>query len=258
MDPVVGHLAGGDEGAGRLPEPADIVALVDHVLQGYRGPLSGKRLLITAGGTSEAIDPVRVVTNRSSGHQGYALAEVAARMGAAVTLVSASDRSFALDVARQVSLTKVTSAAEMAEVVLREAAAADVIIMAAAVSDFTVAPATEKLKKSNGMPTLTWSPTVDILATILERRRSDQIIVGFAAETTDVATNAQTKLAEKPVDILVVNDVSQPGVGFQAPTNAVTLMGPSFDPEVIGITSKEAISELILTRVSAMFERGAQ
>ena len=258
LEPAVGHLAGGDEGVGRLPEPEVIAATVRSLVDGWRGRLSGRRVLISAGGTSEAIDPVRVLTNRSSGRQGYALAEVAARMGAAVTLVSASARDLALDVRRSIEVVPVTSAAQMAEAMVSRAPNADVVIMAAAVSDFTVAAAPQKLKKADGVPTVHLVPTQDILSSLLQVKPSGQIVVGFAAETDDVMAHADAKMSTKPVDLLVVNDVSRSDAGFGSTMNEVTILSLDAEPEVVTLTSKEAVSERILARVSAMFARGAQ
>jgi len=258
MEPVSGHLAGGDEGVGRLPEPEAIFQTITGILDGYRGPLTGKRVLVTAGGTAEPLDPVRSLTNRSTGHQGYALAEVAARMGATVTLVSAAARDVALDVRTQIRVVRATTANEMATVVLNEAPTSDVVVMAAAVSDFTVAAQSQKIKKTDGVPTLTLETTRDIVAALLEQRHEGQVVVAFAAETTDVLAHAKAKLARKPVDLLVLNDVSQAGVGFGAATNEVTLLTADGEVTPVPLASKEAISERILTRVIAMFARGAQ
>ena len=258
MEPVSGHLAGGDEGVGRLPEPEAIFQTITGILDGYRGPLTGKRVLVTAGGTAEPLDPVRSLTNRSTGHQGYALAEVAARLGATVTLVSAAARDVALDVRTQIRVVRATTANEMATVVLNEAPTSDVVVMAAAVSDFTVAAQSQKIKKTDGVPTLTLETTRDIVAALLEQRHEGQIVVAFAAETTDVLAHAKAKLARKPVDLLVLNDVSQAGVGFGAATNEVTLLTADGEVTPVPLASKEAISERILTRVIAMFARGAQ
>ena len=258
MEPASGHLAGGDEGVGRLREPDEIAELCRAIVRGYRGPLTGKHVVVSAGGTSEALDPVRSLTNKSTGHQGYALAEVASRLGATVTLVTAATRRVALDVQRAITVVPVTSAADMAVAVLGLSGEADVVIMAAAVSDFTLEPADHKIKKDAGAPTLQLRPTQDIVATLLERRHPGQVLVAFAAETTDVEANALAKLARKPVDFLVLNDVSAPGVGFASATNEVTIFTPDGAREVLSMASKEAISEQILTRVASTFAQGAQ
>ncbi len=256
MPPVEGQLAGGDQGTGRLPEPEEIVALVTATLRGYRGELSGRRVLVSAGGTSEPLDPVRSLTNRSTGHQGYAIAEAAARQGAAVTLVSAATRDLALDVRHLITVRAVQTAAEMAQAVLTNAADADVVIMAAAVSDFTVDPAAQKLKKDRGVPSVALRPTQDIVAALLDQRTPGQVVVAFAAETTDVMENARRKLAAKPVDLLVVNDVSQPGVGFASATNQVTILAPDGSTEFVQMASKEAVAQRLLARVITTLTQG--
>jgi len=257
LEPDVGPLAGGDVGAGRMREPLEIAELVRKMLRGFEGPLSGRRVLITAGGTREPIDPVRVLSNRSSGRQGYALAEVARRLGASVTLVSTVDRALALDVVRDVEVVKVQSAAEMHEEVMSRVDGVDAIIMAAAVSDFTLRASKEKLKKDEGPPTLVLEPTQDIVLDLVAKRSAGQVIVGFAAETNDVAQHALEKLRRKSVDLLVVNDVSAPNTGFEHTTNEVTLLGRDERVERVPLQSKEAISYEILARVASLLSQGA-
>jgi len=257
LEPDVGPLAGGDVGAGRMREPLEIAELVRKMLRGFEGPLSGRRVLITAGGTREPIDPVRVLSNRSSGRQGYALAEVARRLGASVTLVSTVDRALALDVVRDVEVVKVQSAAEMHEEVMSRVDGVDAIIMAAAVSDFTLKASKEKLKKDEGPPTLVLEPTQDIVLDLVAKRSAGQVIVGFAAETNDVAQHALEKLRRKSVDLLVVNDVSAPNAGFEHTTNEVTLLGRDERVERVPLQSKEAISYEILARVASLLSQGA-
>jgi len=150
LEPETGHLAGGDEGMGRLPEPATIAELVERIVEGYRGSLSGVSVLISAGGTREAIDPARVITNRSSGRQGYALAEAAVRLGARVTLVTTMDRELSLDTRGAVDVVRVESASEMREAMVSRGASSDCVIMAAAVADFTLKASSEKLKRRDG------------------------------------------------------------------------------------------------------------
>jgi phosphopantothenoylcysteine decarboxylase/phosphopantothenate--cysteine ligase len=257
LEPVVGRLAGGDEGAGRLVEPEVIVDFVERVVAGYRGVLSGSHVIVTAGGTREAIDPVRVVTNRSSGHQGYALAEVAFRLGARVTLISAASRELALDVARGVEVVAVESAAQMYDEVIARVGDADALIMAAAVSDYTLEASAQKLKKSSDAMTLSLTPTRDILSEVLARRRAGQVVVGFAAESHDVMANAHAKLARKDVDLLVVNDVSAPGAGFEHATNEVVLLTRDGAQVEVSRRSKEAVSYEILARVASLLAQGA-
>jgi phosphopantothenoylcysteine decarboxylase/phosphopantothenate--cysteine ligase len=257
MEPSSGPLAGGDSGTGRLREPEEIFELIERIVRGYRGALSGRRVLISAGGTREAIDPVRVLSNRSSGRQGYALAEVAHRLGAKVTLVTSADLDLALDVVRGIELVHVESAQQMREAMLEHAGDSDVVIMAAAVSDFTVVAASRKLKKDAGIPELRLEPTADILLDLVAKRRTGQVIVGFAAETHDVHENAVAKLRRKGVDLLVVNDVSAPGVGFEHATNEVTLLDRNEESSKVTLRSKEAVSYEILTRVASLLNQGA-
>ena len=254
LEPEVGHLAGGDEGVGRMAEPATIFELIEKIVRGYRGPLSGQRLLISAGGTREAIDPVRVISNRSSGHQGYALAEVATRLGATVTLISTVERDLALDVVGAIDVIRVESASEMRDAMLERFADNDCAIMAAAVSDFTLKAQSEKIKKDTGIPALHLELTEDIVLDLVAAR-SDQVVVAFAAETTNVMENARAKLARKKVDLLVVNDVAAPGTGFEHATNEVVILGRDGVAETVSLRSKEAVSLAILTRVASLLAK---
>ena len=257
LEPEDGALAGGDSGKGRLPDPEVIASLVLDIVNGRSGGLlRGRRVVISAGGTREAIDPVRVITNRSSGKQGYAIAEVAARLGAEVILVSTSSLTLAPDVVRSISVITVSSAAEMADVVLRESGNADVVIMAAAVADFTVATADRKLKKDDGVPTIELVPTQDILLALGHRKRPGQIIVGFAAETNDVLANAQAKLLRKGCDFLVANDVSADGVGFDHATNEVVILSTGAEPYSVAMTSKEQVAYELLSKVAERIHGG--
>ena len=257
LEPDSGRLAGGDEGTGRLADPEAIFELIERIVRGYRGPLTGKKVLITAGGTREPVDPVRVLANRSSGRQGYALAEVAHRLGADVTLISTVDLALALDVAAGVQLVRVSTAAELHEATMARARDADVVIMAAAVSDFTLSPAGEKLKKDAGPPTLALKPTIDVVVDLVTHRHAGQVIVAFAAETSNVVENALAKLRRKGVDLLVVNDVSAEGVGFGHSTNEVTLLDRDEVAQTVSLRSKDAISLEILTRVASLLSQGA-
>ncbi len=257
VEPEEGPLAGGDSGKGRLPDPEVIAALVLSIVRGESGGLlAGRSVVVTAGGTREAIDPVRVITNRSSGKQGHALAEVAARLGAAVTLITAAPLALAPDVARQIIRVNVDSAAQMAEAVDRVAPEADVVIMAAAVADFTVEAQDAKIKKEQGVPSISLVPTRDILASLGQHRRSGQVIVGFAAETDDVLANAEAKLTRKGCDLLVVNDVSAEGVGFDHSTNEVTILTPGAEPYVVAMTTKEQVAYEVLSKVAERIHGG--
>ena len=258
LEPDTGLLAGGDVGAGRLPEPETIAKFVRSLIEmGADGLLRGRRVLISAGGTREPIDPVRVLTNRSSGRQGFALAEVAARLGAQVTLVSAAHLRLALDVQRRVEVIYVDTAAQMATEILARSPHSDVVIMAAAVADFTVEPSAVKLKKENGPPVITLVATQDILFELGQRRHGGQVIVGFAAETNDPVSSAIAKLHRKNCDLMVVNDVAAAGAGFDHPTNEVVIIDRDENTHSVSLRSKEAVSYEILTNVAALLSRGA-
>lgn len=257
LEPTVGHLAGGDVGAGRLAEPVDIVAEAARILSeaarpgtvaARRDDLAGRRILVTAGGTREAIDPVRYIANRSSGKQGYAVVEAALARGAEVTLVT----TVQLAAPRGAKLVEVETAAEMADAVLDSAADKDMIVMAAAVADFRPAkPAGSKLAKSDGIPELVLEPTLDILAELGRRRRSGQVIVGFAAETESVAQHAAEKLRSKGADLVVGNDVGAEGAGFLHDTNAVSIV--SHDRTIdVPLTSKRAVADAVLDAALAL------
>ena len=223
VDPESGRLAGGDIGAGRLAEPARIVEAAVGILSRSTGDLAGRRVLVTAGGTREPIDPVRFIGNRSSGKMGYALAEAAARRGADVTLVTTVDRAAPVGVS---DVVRVETAAEMADAVLGRFGEVDVVVMAAAVADFRPkAQAAEKIKKAAGPPEILLEPTTDILAE-LGRRKSTQYLVGFAAETERLVEQAAVKMAAKRVDLMVANDVTAPGSGFGTDTNRAVLIAP--------------------------------
>jgi phosphopantothenoylcysteine decarboxylase/phosphopantothenate--cysteine ligase len=244
VDPGVGRLAGGDQGAGRLADPEVIVAAVESAL----GPrdLEGVRVLVTAGGTREPIDAVRVITNRSSGKQGYALAAEAAHRGAAVTLVTTVDRT----VPAGVNAVSVATAAEMEEAVMRVAADIDVVIMAAAIADFRPkAPPDRKLKKDEGVPEIILEPTHDFLVDLGRAKRPGQIVVGFAAETDDVLAGARRKLDAKHLDLIVANDVGAPGAGFEHDTNAVTLLSADGSMQDVPLIDKRQVARVILDAV---------
>jgi len=245
VPPESGRLAGGDEGPGRLADPAAVVAAAAEVLA-RRAELAGVQVLVTAGGTREPIDPVRYLGNRSSGRQGYALAEEARRRGATVTLVSASH----LPAPRDVEFVPVETADELARAVFARAAAADVVVMAAAVADFRPKAASPtKLRKGDGPPEIVLEPTEDVLAELGRRRRPGQVLVGFAAETGDAIGRGTAKLAGKGVDLLVVNDVSAPGVGFGYETNAVTILDAAGGRVDVPLGPKPTIAAAVLDAV---------
>jgi phosphopantothenoylcysteine decarboxylase/phosphopantothenate--cysteine ligase len=241
VPPETGRLAGGDVGSGRLASPEAIVAAVSGLLA--PPDLAGLRVLVTAGGTREPIDPVRYVGNRSSGKQGHAIAEEARRRGAAVTLVTTAD----LPVPAGIDVRRVETAAEMESAVLAEAKSADIVVMAAAVADFRpVSVAAGKLKKHDGVPVVELEATPDILAALGRVKPRGQVLVGFAAETEDLRANATEKLARKGADLIVANDVSAPGVGFAHDTNAVTILGADGFETDIALTDKRGVAGAVL------------
>jgi phosphopantothenoylcysteine decarboxylase/phosphopantothenate--cysteine ligase len=247
VDPGEGHLAGGDVGVGRLAEPDDIVATCAAVL-GRTADLAGLRVVVTAGGTREPIDPVRYVGNRSSGKQGHALADEAAARGATVTLVTTTSRP----VAAGIEVVRVETAEEMEQAVTSRSDTSDIVVMAAAVADFRPkAVADAKLKKADGVPDVILEPTPDILAGLGRRKRPEQTLVGFAAETGDVVAAATDKLVRKGLDLIVANDVSAPGVGFEHDTNAVAILGPSGMRQDVPLSDKRAVARTVLDAVAS-------
>jgi phosphopantothenoylcysteine decarboxylase/phosphopantothenate--cysteine ligase len=258
VPPEVGRLAGGDEGAGRMADPATITAAVLGILDTGDRSLAGRTVLVTAGGTREPIDPVRVLTNRSSGRQGHAIAEAAARRGAAVVLVTASPLGLDAACAPRVARHDVETAAEMHAAVLGALDDADVVVMAAAVADFRpVQGASQKLRRADGVPSVELEATEDILADVVAKRHDKLLVVGFAAETNDAVASAREKLARKGCDLVVVNDVSKPGVGFDHDTNEVVILGRDGSEEHVTLTSKRAVAEALLDSVARRLAQGA-
>jgi phosphopantothenoylcysteine decarboxylase / phosphopantothenate---cysteine ligase len=256
VEPGTGRLAGGDVGAGRLAEPSDIVSEVVRVAAQKRPQdLAGRRVLVTAGGTREPIDPVRFIANRSSGKQGYAVAAAARARGAIVTLVT----TVQLPPPGGAEVIAVETAAEMAEAVLSRSEEQDLIVMAAAVADFRPrAQAVTKLRKAAGVPELALEPTLDVLAELGKRRRNGQVLVGFAAETESVVERATQKLQSKGIDLVVGNDVGAAGVGFAHDTNAVSIIS-SEDRIDIALTSKRAVADAVLdAAVARMVPKSAR
>ena len=257
VDPEAGRLAGGDIGAGRLADPARIVAAAVEILESSArsGDLAGHRVLVTAGGTREAIDPVRFLGNRSSGKMGYAVAEAAARRGAQVVLVTTVDRPAPPGVAE---IVRVESAAEMADAVLGRFAAVDVVVMAAAVADFRPkASAPEKIKKAAGPPEIVLEPTTDILAE-LGSKKSTQYLVGFAAETERLVEQAAAKMAAKRVDLMVANDVTAPGSGFEVDTNRAVLIAPDGTARELPQMQKIQLADAIWDTVAPQLTKEAK
>jgi phosphopantothenoylcysteine decarboxylase/phosphopantothenate--cysteine ligase len=251
VDPDSGRLAGGDVGAGRLADPARIVAEAARILSGTVGgprrDLTGRRVLVTAGGTREAIDPVRFIGNRSSGKMGYAVAEAAARRGATVVLVTTVDRPAPPGVT---DVVRVETAAEMAAAVLGRYVDVDVVVMAAAVADFRPKlSAPEKIKKIGGPPEIVLEATTDILAE-LGRKKFMQYLVGFAAETERLVEQAAAKMAAKQVDLMVANDVTAPGSGFEVDTNRAVLITPDGTARELPQMPKIQLADAIWDRVA--------
>ncbi|HEX6800703.1 MAG TPA: bifunctional phosphopantothenoylcysteine decarboxylase/phosphopantothenate--cysteine ligase CoaBC [Ktedonobacterales bacterium] len=256
IPPEEGHLASGEVGIGRFPETAVILAEISHVLGRQGGDLAGKRVVVTAGGTQEPIDPVRYVGNRSSGRMGFALAEEARDRGADVTLIAGAVVAPLPHGMAQVR--RVGTALELREAVREAVREADVLVMAAAVADYRPeAPAAEKIKKGSaaegrdGSLTLRLMRNPDILAELAESEAggAGAIRVGFAAETTDVAANAADKLRRKRLALLVANDVGKPGSGFGTATNEVTLYQASGRVEQLALLPKSEVAAAIWDRV---------
>jgi phosphopantothenoylcysteine decarboxylase/phosphopantothenate--cysteine ligase len=255
IDPDVGRLTGADSGVGRLPEPARLAEVVRRVLArgsaALGADLHGRRVVISAGGTREPLDPVRFLGNRSSGRQGYALASTALARGAQVTVVAAN---VALPPPAGVTLVPVETAEQLRAAMLAESKDADAVVMAAAVADFRpVAPSGSKIKKTDGeVPTVELVQTVDILRELVAARRPGGVIVGFAAETDDVLAAGRAKLAAKGVDLLVVNEVG-PALAFDRPDNAATILSADAKDAPVEVPRgpKEALADVVWDLVVA-------
>jgi phosphopantothenoylcysteine decarboxylase/phosphopantothenate--cysteine ligase len=253
VGPAAGRLASGAMGKGRMVEPEEILGMVRVVLA-RQGALAGRHVVITAGGTREAIDPVRFVSNHSSGKMGYALAEVARDRGAQVTLITTTS----LPVPTGVQVNYVASAAEMQEAVLAAVRQADALIMAAAVADFRPASvADQKIKKKEDTQGLSLElvRNPDILAEVARQKSTGsgpRVTVGFAAETQDLLANAQDKLRRKKLELIVANDVTAADAGFAVDTNRVTLIGLDGRIEELPLMSKTEVAEKILERVETL------
>jgi phosphopantothenoylcysteine decarboxylase / phosphopantothenate---cysteine ligase len=253
IEPAVGRLTGPDSGVGRLPEPAEIVEVARRVLaRGIRGlhpDLAGRRVVVSAGGTREPLDPVRFLGNRSSGRQGYALVTTAVARGAEVTLIAAN---VSLPDPAGAKVVRVGSADELRAAVLEAAANADAVVMAAAVADFRPATTSaSKIKKSAADPAplaLTRNP--DVLTELSNPRRPGQIVVGFAAETDEVLINGRAKLAAKGADLLVVNQVGN-GVGFETADNAATVLAADGTMTEIVTGPKAALADVVWDLVAS-------
>ena len=256
IGPVAGPLASGAEGVGRMAEPEDILEAARATL-GRDGPLAGRRVVITAGGTREPIDPVRFIGNRSSGKMGVALARAARDLGAQVLLIHGP---LQVPVPWGVEARYAETAQAMCEAVLAAAPEADVLIGAAAVADFRPAePADQKIKKEEEKaPVLRLVPTPDILMEVKRLRQASgrpYVVVGFAAETRDLIAGAQAKLQRKGLDMIVANDVSAPDAGFAVDTNRVVLLRRDREAESWPLMTKEEVAERVMAEVTAMLHR---
>ena len=242
VEPASGYLACGDTGAGKMPEPEE---LCDWLLQAIQceKDLAGKKILVTAGPTREALDPVRYLTNHSTGKMGYAVARAASRRGADVTLVTGPTE---LPPPRFCTVVPVTSAAEMFEAVTTRSREMDVIVKAAAVADYTPAQvAGDKIKKSDADLTLPLTRTQDILGWLGAHKRPGQFLCGFSMETRDMLENSRKKLQKKNLDLIAANNVKVPGAGFAGDTNVLTLIAPDFEEE-LPLLSKDAAAHRLL------------
>ena len=256
IEPAEGHLASGLIGKGRLPETAELIGHIRLIL-GRRGLLADKKVVITAGGTQESLDPVRVLTNHSSGKQGYALAQAAVDAGAQVTLITTP---VALTPPVGANVVRVETAKQMLEAVLEESSGCDALIMAAAVADFRPKnTAKDKIKKEGGVPQIELEATDDILKAVsasgLERSGArPRIVAGFAAESQSLIENAVNKLQSKHLDLIAANDISADDAGFAVETNRVTLLFADGRRESLSLMSKAEVAEIIVARIAALLE----
>jgi phosphopantothenoylcysteine decarboxylase/phosphopantothenate--cysteine ligase len=251
IEPTVGELASGLCGAGRMEEPEHILQVITDFFRKSGGPFKGKRILVTAGPTFEQIDPVRYIGNHSSGLMGFSLAEEFARNGGDVTLITGpvamtTDHS---DIRR----IDVVSAAEMLQACEKHGPASDIIVMSAAVADFTPSkPLGSKLKKSGAGFSLELKPTVDILGTLGAKKKKHQLLIGFALETEREEENAKKKLEAKNLDMIVMNSLNDPGAGFKTTTNKVTVFTRSAKPVNIPLKPKQEIAADLLKLIAAL------
>jgi phosphopantothenoylcysteine decarboxylase/phosphopantothenate--cysteine ligase len=250
--PDEGHMASGLSGRGRMVEPAELMGYIRMTL-GKGGKLSGKKIVVTAGGTQEPLDPVRMLSNKSSGKQGYAIAQAALDAGGNVVLITALTSLTGPVGARVI---QVQTAQEMQEAVLAEAKGAEALVMAAAVADFRPkVVAKSKLKKRDGIPQVELEAAPDILLAVAGMKsRKPRVVIGFAAESKNLIENASRKLKSKKLDILVANDISAPDAGFSVDTNRVTLLFPNAKEEALPLMSKSEVAEIIITHLGELLE----
>lgn len=254
IGPAEGRMASGLTGMGRMMEPPDLLGHVRLAL-GRRGILHGKHIVVTAAGTREAIDPVRYISNHSSGKQGFALAQAALDRGARVTLVTGPAH---LPTPVGVERINVESAAEMAAAVLQASENAEALIMAAAVADFRPARVAEHKIKKTTLPTIELERTEDILTAVADRRahtRKPTVVVGFAAESENLIENAREKVFRKNLSLIVANDISEPNSGFNVDTNRVTLIGATGGVDQLPMLSKAMVADAVMERVAKLLGR---
>jgi phosphopantothenoylcysteine decarboxylase/phosphopantothenate--cysteine ligase len=258
LGPAEGRMASGLLGLGRLLEPSELFGHI-RVALARGGSLAGRRVVVTAGGTQEPIDPVRFISNRSTGKQGFALAQSALDRGAEVTLVAGPT---ALPAPAGAKLVNVQTAAEMAQAVLAASAEADVLLMAAAVADFRPSQVADQKIKKNAVPEIPLEKTVDILTAVAEARdrsaaRSPAVIVGFAAESQNLIENARDKVLRKRLSLIVANDISASDAGFAVDTNRVTLIDAGGGIEELPLLTKTQVADAVLARVEKLLARKA-
>jgi phosphopantothenoylcysteine decarboxylase/phosphopantothenate--cysteine ligase len=249
LGPAEGHLASGMSGIGRMVEPQVLYRHIRHNLS-RRGPLQNKKFVVTAGGTFEPIDPVRGIANRSSGKQGFALAQAALDRGADVTLITGPTH---LEAPAGAELVEITTAEEMKSAVLNSLPGSSALIMAAAVADYRPAlPSTQKIKKSTGIPKIAFEGTTDILAAVANEKSKlgyPQVTVGFAAESQDLLKNARQKLEEKNLDLIIANDISTADAGIAVDDNRVTILDAGGGQEDLPLMDKFDVAQHVLERV---------
>ncbi len=258
IGPDEGHLASGLIGPGRMTQPQEIVDEIRYLLA-KNGPLNGKKIIVTAGGTREAIDPVRFISNHSSGKQGYAVAQAALDLGASVTLITAPS---SVSIPSGCQLTRIESAAEMCEAVLKEIPSAAALVMSAAVADFKpVKFSNDKIKKEKGIPSVPLEPTRDILSEVARYKKennSNLKVIGFAAESQDLRSNATRKMTAKAMDMIVANNITEPDAGFNVDTNKVLFVFSDGSIEQLPLMQKSEVAEKILNYLVSWLVEGAE
>ncbi len=256
IEPAEGHLASGLTGKGRLPETHELIGHIRLTLRvGRGGLLANRKVLVTAGGTQEPLDPVRLLTNHSSGRQGYAIAQAALDAGAQVTLITTP---VSLNPPVSAHVMAVQTAKQMLEAVLNESAGCDALIMAAAVADFRPkSTAKDKIKKEGGVPQIELEATEDILKAVASQKggaKRPRVVVGFAAESRDLLQNAANKLESKGLDLIAANDISAGDAGFAVETNRVTLLFADGRKEALPLMSKTEVADILIERIAGLLE----